>query len=236
LSPPSLNIIASQVAFERRTVVTIDFPAAYLNAFIKKRIYIKLPANVAPLFITKHDDFKLGLLPTGQLLTLLNKAMYCTLEAAELWNEDVALTFFANGFTANPMDSCVLNAVYNGAQVTAGIYVDDVIPTSVSDAAIEWVLTFLGAAYGKLTEHHFLGRIFDFSAPGSCIITMPKHIDNLLVLLGSLRTLLTSISSASIQRRHSLLLIKLLPSAPTLLSFVISWMQYALRVIQLLAS
>lgn len=185
LSPPSLNIIASQATFEQRIVVTVDFPAAYLNAFIKKRIYIRLPANVAPLFIKKLESFNSGLLPTGELLTLLNKAMYGTLEAAELWNEDITFTFISNGFTTNPMDPCVLNATYDGAQVTVGIYVDDVILTSVSNRAIEWVLNLLTAAYGKLTVHQgtvhqFLGRIFDFSITGSCTITMPKHIDNLI--------------------------------------------------------
>ena len=53
--------------------------------------------------------------------------LYGLIQSALLWYRVLTGYLRENGFTANPIDPCVMNTMRNGKQLTVVIYVDDLL-------------------------------------------------------------------------------------------------------------
>ena len=143
-------------AQERRKVVTIDIPGAFMHVDIDELIHMRLEGPMAEL-LTRVDPDKYRTYMAYEngkqaLYVELQKALYGTLQAALLFWEH--LTEFLTkelGFTVNPYDSCVVNKEINGHQCTILWHVDDLKCSHVEQSVLDNIYEKLNEKYGKET-------------------------------------------------------------------------------------
>jgi hypothetical protein len=83
------------------------------------------------------------------------------------------------GFTANPVDPCVMNKTVSGAQLTIVIFVDDILATCISKEAITWLIDELVNEFDEVKG----GLSDDFSylgmhvrcEPGKVLVSMEGY-------------------------------------------------------------
>ena len=178
-------------ALEKRRVVTLDIPGAFMQTDIDEIIHVKLVGELAELltrvdpsynqFVTYENKKKV-------IYTELDKALYGTLQAALLFWKELSKFLENDGFKANPYDPCVMNKVVNGKQMTVGWHVDDLKISHVSQDALEELISKLEDRFGKEAPltikrgaiHEYLGMKIDFSNEGKVLFSMLEYIDRML--------------------------------------------------------
>ena len=88
----------------------------------------------------------------------------------------------------NPYDSCVMNKMVNGKQITVGWHVNNLKISHVDQEAFEDLVTKLENRFGKEAPlvvnrgsvHDYLGMRINFSEPGKVIFSMKEYIEKLI--------------------------------------------------------
>ena len=179
-------MVASIAATERRSVATIDFPGAYLNAELKEEVFMRIERRLVKVLTDlAPDDYKDYISPQGDLIVKLKKALYGLGESAKLWNELLSEELEELGFTANRKDRCVFNKTINDVQMTVLVYVDDLLITCADKASIGVLFDSLAKRYPGLKMNSgpvisYLGQTFDFSVAERCKVTMGGYIKEVL--------------------------------------------------------
>jgi len=193
VSTEALFLTSAINAHERRKVVTIDIPGAFMQCDIDELIFVKLEGAMA-LLLVKMDPIKYEPFLTYEhdkpvLYVKLLKALYGTLQAALLFWENLSgLLVDELGFTANPYDPCVVNKIINGKQCTALWHVDDIKMSHVEQDVLESIITKLSDRYGQdapLTVqrgpiHEYLGMTIDYSEDGKVKFIMDDYVKGIL--------------------------------------------------------
>ena len=111
-------------ALKKREVVTLDIPAAFIQANIDEVIHVKLVGELVDLLCKVDPTYQQFITYEGKqkfIYTELDKALYGTIQAALLfWKKLSSFLKKELGFTANPYDTCVMNKMVNGKQMTVG--------------------------------------------------------------------------------------------------------------------
>jgi hypothetical protein len=139
-------------AQERRKVMTIDIPGAFMHVDIDELIHVRLEGPMAKL-LTQVDPDKYRTYMSEEnvkqvLYIELQKALYGTLQAALLFWEN--LTEFLTeemGFTVNPYDSCVVNKMIDDKQCTIIWHVDDLKLSHVKQSVLDNIADKLNLKY-----------------------------------------------------------------------------------------
>jgi hypothetical protein len=88
------------------------------------------------------------------------------------------------GFTPNPYDSCVVNKIVDGKQLTVAWHFDDLKISHVAAGVVDNLIAHLNSEFRKETPlsksqgkvHDYLGMTLDFSTLGQVMITMIDYI------------------------------------------------------------
>jgi Reverse transcriptase (RNA-dependent DNA polymerase) len=118
----------------------------------------------------------------------LLKALYGTIRAARLIWEKLSSKLQEWGFTANNYDSCVVNMIVNGKQLTVAWHVDDLKVSHVDVIVVDEFLEQLDGEFGKETPmnknrgkiHDYLGMILNFTEKGKVKIDMSEYVKMVL--------------------------------------------------------
>jgi hypothetical protein len=140
VSLTSVNLVAGVAAHEERHVMSMDVPQAFLNGNMERDVFMRIePALAALMCKIAGSDYADHLRNDGSLIVRLEKALYGTLEAAKIWYVVLRDYLLAMGFTQNLKDKCVFNKMADGVQLTVAVYVDDMLCTCKSAAALDWL-------------------------------------------------------------------------------------------------
>lgn len=188
VSLESALLVAAIAAKERRKVISLDVTGAYLNAEMgENEVFMNVPRPYSDYLVALDPEmYEPFLLPDGSIDVKLLRAMYGCTVSARLWYLVLSKFLTDKGFVPNPKDPCVFNrTTEDGKQVTAIIYVDDLLVTCVNQDELDKVYDELVAEFDTLTRtdgdvHSYLGMTFDFSKDGEVKVTMEKYIDDLL--------------------------------------------------------
>ena len=179
-------------AKERREVVTVDIPGAFMQGEQDKTIHMKLEGTLAELLAkcdpTKYQPYLVIEKGKPVLYVELVKALYGTIHAALIFWRKFTKQLTKWGFTVNPYDWCMANKLVCGSQLTITWHVDDLKISHVNKEVLEDLLKQLDGAFGQdgpLTIHHgkkhdYLGMWLDFSLDGKVQVQMFDYIDNML--------------------------------------------------------
>ena len=119
----------------------------------------------------------------------LKKDLYGALITSLLlwWDKSGALGSWV--FEPNPYDGCVMNKTGNGKQCTICWHMNDLKISSMSLKVVDGVLSHLTVKYGYVSAlfisrghgHEYLGMRIDYGTKGKILMTMPKHIDSIMM-------------------------------------------------------
>ena len=119
----------------------------------------------------------------------LLKALYGTLQAARLfWEKLQAKLVNKWGFTPNRYDSCVVNKVVGGRQLTIAWHVDDLKISHEEEDALDEFISMMEEEFGEdspLSVSHgpiqqYLGMTLDFSEKGKVVVKMDDYVKTML--------------------------------------------------------
>ena len=181
-SVQSLFIVAMIAAIEAWIVVTMDVGTAYLNADMERDdIYIILDADTSRILVMLDKRFSTCINSKGQAVVLLKKALYGCIESALLWYKHLHGTLTRNGYRQCPYDRCV----YMDNDTILLVYVDDIFVAARTESAKNRVVEIIRSTYNTITVaegpvQSYLGMSFDFTQQGKVMISMTKHINELL--------------------------------------------------------
>ena len=152
VSNEAVMITSAIEAHERRDVATIDVPNAYLHAYTNEDIVMLLKGRVAELMVLVDPTLYRKYIKKdskGQslLYVRMNKALYGLLESALRFYEKLVADLKKYGFTINPYDPCVANAMINGYQMTVIWHVDDLKVSHKDPKEIDKFATYLSGIY-----------------------------------------------------------------------------------------
>ena len=184
-------------AIDRRKVVTIDIPGAFLQGdwpgeehpghlkFVG--IMVELLCEINPSleqYVIWSRDGK-----QKYLYGELQKAVYGTLLAAIIFYNKLSDYLIKEGFVKNEYDDCTFNKLVNGEQITVQFHVDDLKISHKHQSIINAFLTGLRSEFGKedeLTEskgskHEYLGMTIDYSLTDKVVFTMFDYLEDIVV-------------------------------------------------------
>ena len=190
----SLFHTASIAAKERRKVLTLDIPGAFLqaNQDPNEIIHVRLQGEMATLLCKinpdKYETYVVMERGTPVIYAKLKRCLYGTLRAAiQFWNllSDLLKSW---GYIPNPYDPCVMNKMVNGKQCTVLWHVDDLMVSHVEQAVLDDLVTKLNDRFGSHLPvvaqhgdvHDYLGMTLDFSDTGKVKIIMDDFVQKLL--------------------------------------------------------
>jgi hypothetical protein len=180
-------------ALEGREVAVVDFPGAFLQTDLTdEEVILRITGHMADLLVEidpeMYEPFVVQEGKEKVLYVQLLKAMYGILRAARLFWEKLTKKLAEWGFEPNPYDSCVMNKMVNGKQLTAAWHVDDMKISHVDVQVVDEFITMLEGEFGKKGPlsisrgkvHNYLGMTLDFSKPGSVVVEMFDYIDTMV--------------------------------------------------------
>ena len=179
-------------AKERREVMTVDIPGAFMQGDQDETVHMKLEGTLAELLAkcdpTKYQPYLTTEYGKPVLYVELVKALYGTICAALIFWRKFTKQLTEWGFTVNPYDWCVANKMVSGSQLTITWHVDDLKISHVDKEVLEDLLKQLNGTFGKdepLTvhrgkKHDYLGMWLDYSLDGKVQVQMFDYIDNML--------------------------------------------------------
>ena len=179
-------------AMERREVAVVDIPGAFMQADMDEEVFVRFQGRMAEILL-EIDPKLYGPYVTYErkemvLYVELLKALYGTLRAARLFWEKLTKTLKEWGFEANPYDSCVMNKMVNGKQLTVAWHVDDLKISHVDHSVVDHFIDQMDNTFGKEAPlsksrgkvHDYLGMVLDFSVDGVLTVTMIDYIKMVL--------------------------------------------------------
>ena len=169
----SVSITSTIDAKERRKVVTIDIPGAFLHADNEDYVIMKMVGTLAELMVKTNPKLyhQYVILEKGKsvLYLRLKKALYGTMKSALLFYRKLVSELQEMGFEINPYDPCVANKMVNGMQMTIRWHVHDLMISHLSQDEIVKVVQGINDIYGENlaesvgTVHDYLGMTVDYS-------------------------------------------------------------------------
>jgi hypothetical protein len=180
-------------AQERRKVVTINIPGAFMHSDMDELVHMQMEGPFAELLARvdpeKYETYFVMEGGKKVLYVILQKALYSTLQAALLFWKNIS-TYLEEemGFAMNPYDWCVVNKIINGKQCTILWHVDDINGSHVEQKVLDDIAKQLNDKYGQemsLTVHRrmvhdYLGMVIDYSEEGKVKFSMHDYVDGLL--------------------------------------------------------
>ena len=192
---PALMISCLQDAVERRIVITLDVPGAFLqtNQPDDDEVIIRFEGPMVDSLITIDPALyknKIQIVRNGKkiLYARAKKAIYGTVRAAYLFWLDISSNFKEWGFEPNPYDQCTVNKMFGEHQCTIQWHVDDLKISCRNPKVLEMIIEKLNKRYGKVAPltitrgdvHDYLGMTIDFSEKNRVMFTMYDYINDIL--------------------------------------------------------
>lgn len=180
-----MSLIAIAKA-EGRHIATADIKNAYLNADLSgEGLVVVLDSVVTSEYIKIRPGAARYVNKKGELYCALDKALYGTVEGAKAWYDDIAQYLMDIGFERNSHDLCVFNACIDGVQVSIGLYVDDLLITSISKELIEHLHQSLLEKYGEVNfdisvKANYLGMVVDNTKDEYVEVSMPAYVQSVI--------------------------------------------------------
>ncbi len=174
----SVIVTATIDAKEKREVVTINIPGAFLHADNKDYVIMKMNGSLAELMVKTDPKIyrKYVTIEKGRqvLYLCLQKALYGMMKSISQFYKKLIKELKEMGFEINPYDPCVANKLVSGKQMTVRWYVDDLMISHIDKSEMLKFVRCIKDIYGdNLAEnvgkvHDYLGMTFDYAFEGKC--------------------------------------------------------------------
>jgi hypothetical protein len=188
VSTPVVYLVAAIAAKEKRIVCTVDITCAYLHVDMKSDpvTYMYISKILFEMLLELDESYIIYKCADGGCIVRLDKALYGTVQAANLWGDNMKGTLVDDGYIINKYEVCCYNKMFSdNIELTTVIHADDLLISSVSQTHIDSLLLLLKTKYKDIKVHTgeilgYLGLVLDFSSAGAVSITAPGFTTDLL--------------------------------------------------------
>ena len=139
-------------AKESRNVATADVVGAYLNAYMRDFVIIKLVGEEVELICKLNPEYRKYIMwERGKKVLYLQliKALYGCIKSALLWYECFTKCLLNIGFKLNKYDPCVANKMINGKQCTIVWCVNDSKISHTESKIVDQVILAIEEKMGR---------------------------------------------------------------------------------------
>ena len=199
VTPEAVLLTSVVEAAERRFVVSMDVPNAFIQAGVDPvkdgdpRITMKMTGELVDVLLKL--DYELYspyvVMEKGKkvIYMVVERAIYGMIISPMLWYKKLRGDLENQGFVVNPCDPCVANKKVNGKMLTVCWHVDDLKASHVEEDVVEefvaWVVKNYSDENGTVTVcrgkiHPFLAIVIDYSEDGILKIDMTKYVGEVL--------------------------------------------------------
>lgn len=172
-------------ASERRNMVAVDIGNAFLEADIgQQEVYMRINSHNTKILCQIAKEVSKYVTKNGDLVVKLNKSLYGCIQSSKQWFLKIKQTLNDQGFVCNDYDECVLNKFENGHQVTAVLYVDDILFSCVEKRILIEIInklkkSFKEVKFSEFNLFEYLGYEIDNTGE-NLTISMLKNINGIL--------------------------------------------------------
>ena len=193
ISTEAVFLTAVVDAWENRKVAVLDVPGAFMQVDMDELVHVRFRGEMVDKLL--EIDYELYSSYVSEekgekvMYVELLKALYGTLRAARLFWEKLRGKLVTDwGFVPNRYDSCVVNKMVDGKQLTVAWHVDDLKVSHVAESALDEFIAMMGKEFGTSVPlsvsrgpvQEYLGMTMDFSEEGRVVIKMSDYVKTML--------------------------------------------------------
>ena len=147
----SFFMLLALAASRGMKVASIDIESAFLECDMPPgvEVLMRLPKEVAAQLVAVEPEHEAKLNSNGCLVVLLQKALYGTVIASQLWYNRLSDGMLSFGLKQSLIDRCVFYGELKGHPVYICIHVDDIAVMHDNDAAVSELETLLNGIFTK---------------------------------------------------------------------------------------
>jgi hypothetical protein len=168
VSLESIFMLLGIFAHRDMDITTVDITGAYLEVKLLSddHVYMIIGKDAAKYLIIVNPEAKKYVLPNGEILVKLLRALYGTIQAASLWYKKLSEVMIEAGFQMNDCDKCVFRKMINGVLIAVGFHVDDLLIGSDDPNSTDEFVKFLKGKFQAITVntgkvHPYLGMLIN---------------------------------------------------------------------------
>ena len=193
VSTEAVFLTAVVDAWENRKVAVLDVPGAFMQVEMDELVHVRFEGEMVDKLLEIDHDLYTGYVTVENgkkvMYVELLKALYGTLRAARLfWEKLQAKLVNEWGFTPNQYDSCVVNKMVGGRQLTVTWHVDDLKILHEEEDALDEFISMMEAEFGEDSPlsvsrgpiQQYLGMTLDFSQKGKVVVKMDDYVKTML--------------------------------------------------------
>jgi hypothetical protein len=145
----SFFMLLALAAARGMKVASIDIESAFLECDIPPgvEVLMRLPQEVAAQMVAVEPEHQSKLNTNGCLVVQLEKALYGTVIASQLWYKKLSDGLLSFGLKQSIIDRCVFFGELKGHPVYICIHVDDIAVMHDDDAAVTELETLLNGVF-----------------------------------------------------------------------------------------
>ena len=181
----SLSMLFGLVKVLKANLATVDVPAAYLNAPLKEKLYMRLDKTVSAILVEHDPNLRKFLFKDGTIVVLLKKCIYGLKQSGYEWHI-VMVLFLLDilGFKQSSADRCVF-FILKPSVVIIVVYVDDAAILYQDEKLYADIKAKLDERFGPMKfnegkEHNYVGMHLQVMQDKSIFASQVGHINNLL--------------------------------------------------------
>ena len=153
ISTEAVFLTALVDAWENRKVAVLNVPGAFMQVDMDELVHVKFRGEMVDKLLEIDPELYSSYVSEEHgekvMYVELLKALYGTLRAARLfWEKLHGKLVNEWGFVPNRYDSCVVNKMVNGKQLTVAWHVDDLKVSHVQESALEDFIAMMENEFG----------------------------------------------------------------------------------------
>ena len=147
-----LMVILSTASFHNSIVGTLDYPGAFLNAWLKKHRYMFLGRDATAALLSVHPEFTRYRRNDGTMLVKVKGALYGLPESGKEWYDCLSSFLVESGYRQCATDNCIFFKESGNDKIIFGLHVDDKFYSSTSQALVDELIMLPTARFGSITH------------------------------------------------------------------------------------
>ena len=193
ISTEAMFLTAVIDAWENRKVAVLDMPGAFMQVDMDELVHVRFEGEMVDKLLEIDHDLYASYVSeeNGKKVMYLEllKTLYGTLQAARLFWEKLQTKLVNEwGFTPNRYDSCVVNKMVDGRQLTIAWHVDDLKISHEKEEALNEFIRMMESEFGQDTPlsvlrgavQQYLGMTLDFREKGKVVVKMDDNVKTML--------------------------------------------------------
>ena len=181
---PTIRLLIAIAIKMGAEIEQMDINSAYLNGFINRDVYLRLPEGYDSLVKGQYTQETKATMKKKRRALKLKRTLYGLKQAGRLWNEEFNRRMIENGYRRLEADQSIYTKIIDNKLVIVALYVDDLLIIAMGMDTMIKVKDELKSLFSMKEMgpvHWLLGmKIIRNRVNGSMLLAQPAHVDKIL--------------------------------------------------------